>query len=359
MAEKKIVTNRVGRDFAESNAVLLEETEDTLLYFRAGIHSGGVRGFLTRVKKTRSGTWTGTNIDSFEKVPLAAGTRAEIELSTEVVNKLCEAIEERRQIVEQGIKRGKQEYIVAEKERVVLVDDQTKKGIFEQLLSRGYSADFWKLLEESQPELATRLSVGHLYAEKRKALVEFAERLKGDFPETAGPDSWQSWIYKNKWLFGVNYTNTIEKMKISIGGIMPDFLFLTADNFVDVLEIKLPKEEVVIADASHPGAYRWSGKTNEAIGQAVSYIDSIERFQDALEKEILRVYGVKASCVKPRAFILIGSKVGWDEYKRSGLRRLNSSLHGIEVLTYSDLIQRGKEIAEMYKQEAVSQEGNV
>jgi len=352
MSAKKIVTTRVGKDFAESSAVLLEETAETLLYFRPELHSGGVRGYLVRVKRKGSEGWEGKKVQDFPKVSIPEGARIEVELKTEVVERLCRAIEERQQIVAQGLKRGTTEYIVAEKSKVVLVDDENKKAIFDDLLARGYTDDFWTLLEESQPELATRLSVGHLYAEKLRTLDEFAARLDSKYPETSGPDSWQSWIYKNKWLFGVNYTNTIEKARVSIGGIMPDFLFLTADNFVDVLEIKLPEEEAILADPGHPGSFKWSAKTNEAIGQAVTYIDSIERFQDALEKEILREYKIKASCVKPRAFILIGIKSGWDEQKRAGLRRLNSSLHGIEVLTYSDLIARGREIAEMYKQEA-------
>ena len=157
----------------------------------------------------------------------------------------------------------------------------------------------------------------------------------------------------------MNYTSTIEKAKISISGSMPDYLFLTADNFVDVLEIKLPEEDAIVVDTHHAGSFKWSPTTNEAIGQVVNYIDSIERLQLEIEREILRVYGLKVSCVKPRAFILIGTKTGWDDFRRSGLRRLNSALHGVEVLTYTDLIQRGKEIAEMYKTEAISLGGPV
>jgi hypothetical protein len=132
---------------------------------------------------------------------------------------------------------------------------------------------------------------------------------------------------------------------------MPDYLFLTVDNFADVLEIKLPSEEVIVEDKSHVGSYKWCPKTNEAIGQVVTYLAEIDRLQLELEREIKRVYSIPVSFVKPRGFILIGKKDGWDQFKRDGLRKLNFALHGLEVVTYSDLLQRGTEIAQMYKNE--------
>jgi hypothetical protein len=34
--------------------------------------------------------------------------------------------------------------------------------------------------------------------------------------------------------------------------------------------------------------------------------------------------------------------VHWHDLKKEGLRKLNHSLHGIEILTYYDLLERGK-----------------
>ena len=48
--------------------------------------------------------------------------------------------------------------------------------------------------------------------------------------------------------------------------------------------------------------------------------------------------------LKPRAFILIGKNDGWDISKKEGLRKLNHVLHGVEVLTYSDLVKRGRNL---------------
>ncbi len=346
---KKITTTKIGRDFAESNFVLLHETPETLLFFKPEIHPGGVRGYLVRFKKERSKDWSQLGPSDFEKVTLSPNTKIELDMHTEAITRLCQTIEEHSKIIEQGIKSGRKEYVVAEKEKVIIVDDATKKVIFEKILQKGYTEEFWDLLEKSEPELATHLSVGHLYSEKIKILEELSYRLQGNYSETTGSDSWQRWIYKNNWLFGTNYIQVIEKTKISLAGSMPDYLFLTADSFADILEIKLPEEEVIVEDKGHAGAYKWCPKTNEAIGQVVNYLAAIDRLQTELEKEIRRVYGFSVSFVKPRGFILVGRKDGWNEFKKEALRNLNYSLHGIEVLTYTDLMQRGNEIAKMYK----------
>jgi len=50
----------------------------------------------------------------------------------------------------------------------------------------------------------------------RKLLDELNQRLAtGNFSETSGDDSWQKWIYKHNWLFGVNYQEPIQKVKIT------------------------------------------------------------------------------------------------------------------------------------------------
>lgn len=50
--------------------------------------------------------------------------------------------------------------------------------------------------------------------------------------------------------------------------------------------------------------------------------------------------------MKPRAFVLIGQSDSWKADKKEGLRKLNDSLHGIELLTYTDLLKRGEALVE-------------
>ena len=113
---------------------------------------------------------------------------------------------------------------------------------------------------------------------------------------------------------------------------MPDYLFPTVDNFVDILEIKLPKFEVIEKDLSHKGSWIWSKDSNKAIGQVVHYLNDIERLiKQNYEKDVI--------LLKPRAYILIGKSDDWTAEKKEGLKKLNYSLHGIEVITYTDLLR--------------------
>ncbi|OGE80973.1 MAG: hypothetical protein A3E98_03080 [Candidatus Doudnabacteria bacterium RIFCSPHIGHO2_12_FULL_48_11] len=232
---------------------------------------------------------------------------------------------------------------IVDKNRVILVDDENKKAVIEQLLDKGFSQEFWDLANTKDPELTERLSAGRLQVHRKKVIDELKNRLSNStFSETAGDDFWQKWIYKHNWLFGINYETPIEKQKINITGIMPDYLFPTLDGFVDILEIKLPIPEIVEEDSGHPGSWIWSKEANQAIGQVVNYLGEIDRQRFEIQNEIKRVYEKECLMLKPRAFILIGQSKGWNVYKKEALRKLNHSLHGIEILTYSDLLDRGE-----------------
>lgn len=342
-----IKTVSVGKDFVKTKGILLEQTSDTALVFFPEIHPGGVRGDLIRFKKNRKDEWEKIPEQDFRKLQLYEGTH--IELGTQELNKLIAEVKKRESISEQGVQPGLTEYVVAEKDKVIVVDDQNKKQLIQQVLNKGYSADFWKLLISSYPDVANKLSAGHLQMQRKAIVDELEIRLKGTFPETTGDDSWQNWIFQHNWLFGVNYHDPIEKQKINITGIMPDYLFPTLDQFIDILEIKLPSEDVILQDTSHNGSWVWSNASNHAIGQVVNYLCEIERLRLEIEKNIRDVYHLEFSLLKPRAFILIGQSADWDMSKKEGLRKLNNSLHGIEIITYSDLIMRGRAFTDFSK----------
>ena len=124
---------------------------------------------------------------------------------------------------------------------------------------------------------------------------------------------------------------------------MPDYLFPTIDGFVDILEIKLPNDDVIVKDNSHNGSWKWSPETNTAIGQVVNYLSEIDRLQLEIEKSIKDKYNLEINLLKPRAYILIGNSKGWDNSKKEGLRKMNHALHGIEVITYKELVDRGNQ----------------
>jgi hypothetical protein len=185
----------------------------------------------------------------------------------------------------------------------------------------------------------------------KQVLDEFRQRLGQNLPETSGNNSWQQWIYKNYWLFGSHYRLPIEKEQVGFSSI-PDFLFPTLDGFVDFLEIKRPTHNVIEASNSHTGAYRWSRQANEAIGQSVQYLSEIEKNYHKIAERIEDRYKLRLNTIKPRATILISNSDTWSREQREALRKLNHSLHSIEVLTYSDLLMRGESLIRLFEEKA-------
>ncbi len=185
-------------------------------------------------------------------------------------------------------------------------------------------------------------------------LAELNSRLSKNYRETAGRDSWQSWIYRNNWIMGIQYLPPIEKQRIGFDSI-PDYLFPTLDGFIDILEIKLPTHDVIRPDPSHPGSYAWSPEANKSIGQVVNYLYEMELNQLTLQKKINQKYGKElgraVNVIKPRAFILIGKEDDWDSETKEAFRKLNHTLHGIEVITYTEVTKRGEYIINLYGQD--------
>ncbi len=339
-----ITTKSVGKGIAEigEDFILCEEIMSRLV-FQAQIHKKGIRGKLIRQRReSKDDVWVSDK--SIDIRTLGKNESINLEVNTETVSNLYRAILKLAKILrEKGIEYGENKYAVVNPDSVIITDEN-KAEIIKKIIDAGYDEEVWKNLEELNPDLVTKLTYAKIQDTKQKIVTELESRLlKGDFSETTGSDSWQKWIYRNNWLFGTRYNKPIEKTKINISGIMPDYLFPTLDGFVDVLEIKLPDDEVIISDISHKGSWKWSSETNVAIGQVVNYLCEIDRLRLEIERNIKTEYQFDVSMLKPRAYILIGNSSEWDSVKKEGLRKMNHSLHGIEVLTYHDLLERGKQ----------------
>jgi len=228
-----------------------------------------------------------------------------------------------------------------EKNQVVLLQETTK--VLKSKLRRKSKA-----LKNELRELRQETNLSFY----QTSLEDLNQRLASgkNYSETTGKNSWQTWVHTNNWLFGVNYLRPIPKQKVGFDNI-PDYLFPTRDGFLDILEIKKPKPNVIKKDEHHTGSYVWCPDTNAAIGQVVKYIQELEdhrlEIRDRINERYGSEYGITFYVIRPRAFILVGESKGWSTKEVEAFRRLNYSLHGIEVITYSDLINRGESIIKM------------
>lgn len=339
-----ITTKSIGKGIVEieEDFILCEEPLSRLV-FSAQIHNRGIRGRIIRQRReTKNDTWISDKSIDIRK--LGKNESINLEVNTKAVENLYFAIIKLEKILKtRGIELGENKYAVVDPDSVIITD-HNKSLFIKKLIDAGYDEEFWEYLTEVNPALTTKLSHSRIQKNKQNILAELAQRLEqGGYKETTGDDSWQNWIHQNNWLFGINYKKPIEKTKINITGVMPDYLFPTIDDFVDILEIKLPEDEVLLSDSSHKGAWKWSSETNTAIGQVINYLGEIDRLRFEIEKNIKSHYGVDVCLLKPRAYILIGNSKLWPIAKKEGLRKMNHALHGIEILTYQDLINRGQQ----------------
>lgn len=148
----------------------------------------------------------------------------------------------------------------------------------------------------------------------------------------------QLWLYNHPWMFGPNYVEET-KEEINRKGDRIDFLLQRYDTFYDVIELKLPTcklfigQQKSVPEQDLSREYNLSSDLKNAISQIIGYLETYE-----IDKtNILWEKGV--SIHKPRGIIVIGRN---EKTNRRALKTLNSYLHGIEILTYDDMVDIGK-----------------
>lgn len=112
------------------------------------------------------------------------------------------------------------------------------------------------------------------------------------------------------------------------------------DGFFDIVELKGPRDEIIIerseAGAERPpsgSAYSLGPTLANALAQAHHYRSILEQ-----SRELQYQYGL-ADSRQPRILILLGRSTDLSESGREILRHLNLTLHRVEVIPY-DLLGR-------------------
>ena len=98
------------------------------------------------------------------------------------------------------------------------------------------------------------------------------------------------------------------------------------DGFHDLVELKGPNDSLF--DRRTKNRWKLNAKLSEALGQVIVYLDACDRYR-------------RAGLFKPKAVIVIGNK-GTDNLRQRKL--LGSRLAHVEILTYSELVERGGQL---------------
>lgn len=215
------------------------------------------------------------------------------------------------------------EVIGAEKIKQILTEHE-----FTELIKANVKStdDFYKLLSIQKMDLA----------------VERLEQIiLGDYKNEV---EIQRFLKQNIWMFGNDYVYIVENGVVNARNIL-DMVPQDFESYIDIIEVKLPKERLFNFDESHNNYYATSHLT-KAIAQTQNYIFELEK--KTADEEYQKSNDCKV--IRPKGIILFGSQEPLNEGERQYLRILNSSYHNLQIITYQQLLEKAKNTLRIWKQ---------
>ena len=200
-------------------------------------------------------------------------------------------------------------------------------------------------LDRFLPDYVSSESIGTVNKLKATAQIETLKGLAADLEREipAGhPESWwQTYVKANILLMQQGYIKAIEKLNIAIGDMkFPDFLLVTHDNYLDVLEIKKPNTNILKADESR-GNFYFDAEMAKAVIQTENYINHIGKHQDTLRAHLKDRHGIEIRAVRPRGIVLAGDSRDLRLPKeQDDFRLLSQGIKNVTFVTYDELLTR-------------------
>jgi len=163
---------------------------------------------------------------------------------------------------------------------------------------------------------------------------EFFSAHKAELKIGKDEEVWQRFFKENSWLLGSEFIEIVDERNIDEERIV-DYFTKSYDGHMDIIELKLPGDDFWTNELN-PNA-----KLTKALMQCMNYVSCVEkRINDA---EFLKK--IKNSMVmKPRITLIYGRSKEWDDEKRSRYRIYNSSLNGINIFTYDQILERAERV---------------
>jgi hypothetical protein len=168
--------------------------------------------------------------------------------------------------------------------------------------------------------------------ERKKQLEVYSDMINSNPLEK----EWQKWFSNNRWVFGSHYVAIMDRNIDSSNEV--DFFIKSIDGFVNIVEIKRSGADVLVFDTGHMD-YRPSSELNKAIAQCMHYIRVLNSNMDSIYQK-KRIGPI----LNPSCLIVIGNSKEWDEEKHLTLRTINSTLHGITIVTYDQMLDQARSL---------------
>ena len=232
-----------------------------------------------------------------------------------------------------------------------------QRGMFAEILSSSFDprllaaedrAAMTKFVTEAVGSGASAADIPTAYRTSRDVQLLYLERLVQEFDKevAAGHDEawWQKYFSQNILFFQDNYIRKIEKLNVIVAGTQfPDFLVVTSDGYLDILEIKKPSTQLLREDTSRHNFY-WAPEIAKAISQVENYIDRVTKHSDAIRSKLRDDHNIDLRIIKPRGIVIAGqaSEFAGKPKRADDFRLLNEGLKNVEIVPYDELSQRLK-----------------
>lgn len=182
-----------------------------------------------------------------------------------------------------------------------------------------------RYMELSKEALKTK------YTDFKKSSTDFETKIKEAYLSKDKEQEMQNFLYNNSWLFGTEYINA-KPQKMRGANSRFDFYLERFNKTNDIVEIKLISDPIINKDGSI------SAKVIHAVDQIIDYMESTIAVAHSVplseEEEIKEL--------RPRGIVIIGNDTSKKAVQK--LHKWNYQLSKIHIITYSDVLKKGKTI---------------
>lgn len=193
---------------------------------------------------------------------------------------------------------------------------------------------------------------------RKERLVEFRDGIGQKRKEPW----WQNFFEKNTWIFGYGLNYVIlrcEQPQAHVGGMgldgsggkIPDFLTYTGGNVKFTVLVEIKTAETPLLAGTTPirsGAWSLNKELTDALAQIQASVEEWAHYGSKYPKTKEKLDKKNIHTVKPKGIIVVGclDEVKEDSDKRSTFELFRQSVHGIEIITFDELLDRAQFIVE-------------
>ena len=314
-----------------------------------------MRGYLIRQKRGTDNAWADTNEVNFNRLPPDCGVQ--IELDTSATSTLFSKLTSLYRVQNQGVVSGDHDFVVAEKDQVVVVNDQNKAATIQALLDQQLTEEFWEALSATDPDLALRLAAGRIQYDREQTIAEFERALIG-YADDEG--HWQTFFELNPWILQTAFSSAVYYLggevyvggkrpvgRQGTGGVATDFLFAddSTKSFA-VVEIKTPDTKLIGPLYRGNAGSDYDNETysmhSDLTGGIVQTRNQMSVAINNFESVLGPGYGHKLHRVHPKGVLIVGKISGLSERQLISFNHFRHGLYSLTVIAYDELLMRLK-----------------